>query len=188
MPAFRDITGQRFGKWKVLQKSEHRKGNRVYWDCKCDCGTLIPVTSGSLLQGKSKACGTPQCYGPQGEQGMRTAIRYYRKAAKDRGYVWTLSDDEARVLLLGKCTYCSAAPRNRIGLKPNYAEASNKYHSVLTNGIDRVDNELGYVSGNCVSCCSKCNYGKHNHTLEEFKAWVAAAYATMFMQSTTEQL
>ncbi len=187
MPGFKDISGKRLGKWTVLRKTTPRiHPKRIYWDCVCDCGTQIAVCGGSLNSGKSQACGTPQCYGPPGAQGMKTAIRYYVKAAKDRGYAWTLSDDEARPLLLGNCTYCGAVPANRIGLKPRYSAGSNKYHSVLTNGIDRVDNSRGYEPGNCVSCCSKCNYSKHNHSVDAFKAWVAAAYKTMHQSGIME--
>jgi hypothetical protein len=38
----------------------------------------------------------------------------------------------------------------------------------LYNGIDRVDNTLGYSKENCVSCCKICNYMKQVLTLEEF--------------------
>jgi hypothetical protein len=33
------------------------------------------------------------------------------------------------------------------------------------NGIDRVDNDIGYVKHNCQACCSSCNYLKKNYDL-----------------------
>ena len=35
-------------------------------------------------------------------------------------------------------------------------------------GIDRVDNEIGYVSGNTVSCCTTCNFMKRATPYAEF--------------------
>ena len=34
--------------------------------------------------------------------------------------------------------------------------------------IDRVDNEIGYIEGNCVSCCTMCNMMKKNFTKDDF--------------------
>lgn len=55
---FRDLTGQRFGRFKVLFRSENRNG-KVYWRCKCDCGEEKDVLSSNLTTGKIKSCG---CY------------------------------------------------------------------------------------------------------------------------------
>lgn len=37
-----------------------------------------------------------------------------------------------------------------------------------SNGIDRLDNEVGYIVDNCYPCCGECNYMKKNLSLEEF--------------------
>lgn len=39
-----------------------------------------------------------------------------------------------------------------------------------TNGIDRVNNDIGYILGNCVSCCGDCNFAKGSSTVEDFIA------------------
>ena len=52
----RDLTGQRFGRLKVLQREETGKpGN--WWKCRCDCGNIKIVQEQNLLQGKVKSCG-----------------------------------------------------------------------------------------------------------------------------------
>jgi hypothetical protein len=38
----------------------------------------------------------------------------------------------------------------------------NKSYKVKVHSIDRVDNSLGYVIGNCVPCCKLCNSMKSN--------------------------
>ena len=39
------------------------------------------------------------------------------------------------------------------------------------NGIDRVDNSIGYEFRNCVPCCKHCNYVKCDLSQDEFKVW-----------------
>lgn len=65
---------------------------------------------------------------------------YYKKRALNCGIPVELSDEQFYKLFDGICEYC--------GRKPD--------HTCL-NGIDRVDNDLGYTINNCVSCCSLCN-------------------------------
>lgn len=51
-----DLTGQRFGKLTVVQKSKSKNGRR-YWECKCDCGNTTFVSTANLNGGKVKSCG-----------------------------------------------------------------------------------------------------------------------------------
>ena len=51
-----DITGRRFGRLTVLGFS-HRKGNRLFWLCICDCGTEIAIRGYSLTTGRTASCG-----------------------------------------------------------------------------------------------------------------------------------
>lgn len=51
-----DLTGQRFGKLVVL-KYAFSKNKKVYWHCKCDCGTEIDVQANSLVTGNTTSCG-----------------------------------------------------------------------------------------------------------------------------------
>lgn len=56
--AYKDITGQKFGRLLVLEKigfSENPR--RVIWRCKCDCGNICEVTSNLLLDNKKRSCG-----------------------------------------------------------------------------------------------------------------------------------
>lgn len=51
-----DLTGQRFGRLLVLNKSLEKR-NRVFWDCICDCGAKKAVSGKLLRNGESKSCG-----------------------------------------------------------------------------------------------------------------------------------
>lgn len=75
----------------------------------------------------------------------------YKRGAERRKYEWLLTDDEARELIVGICFYC-AMPSSC--------------------GIDRRNNDVGYVVGNVVSCCKACNIAKHAMTEKEFYEWL----------------
>lgn len=53
---FKDITGQRFGRWTVLRFSEQRR-KKSMWECRCDCGNEGVINGTALRHGGSKSCG-----------------------------------------------------------------------------------------------------------------------------------
>ena len=88
------------------------------------------------------------------------AFYYNTKAsANKRGYTFDLSLDRVDFLSQQNCSYCGTEPSQVLSSFPNF-----KY-----NGIDRVDNSLGYVEGNCVPCCKLCNRMKDVLSVDDFK-------------------
>ena len=53
------------------------------------------------------------------------------------------------------CHYC--------GIEPN-----NKKKNIYWHGIDRINNNLGHIKTNIVTCCKRCNFAKSNLSLEDF--------------------
>ena len=72
----------------------------------------------------------------------------YKTMAKKKQRIFQLSIDEFDILTKSKCVYCG---------------------SIGVNGIDRVDNNIGYVSNNCITCCKICNF------MKEDKSFVASS-------------
>ena len=54
---FLDLSGQRFGRWVVIERDTSLP--RTMWICVCDCGNTKSVESNSLKLGTSISCG---CY------------------------------------------------------------------------------------------------------------------------------
>ena len=52
-----NLTGQRFGKLVVLEKTDEKVGNSYKWKCLCDCGNITYVSHNSLSMGHTKSCG-----------------------------------------------------------------------------------------------------------------------------------
>jgi hypothetical protein len=77
----------------------------------------------------------------------------YIRSASDRDINFELSDENAKELMKKVCFYCK-----------DINEHGDKYF----NGIDRLNNDIGYTDDNCVTCCKMCNMSKWSATLEEF--------------------
>lgn len=54
---FIDLTGQRFGRWLVIKRSESNGQSQPFWLCRCDCGTERIVDGHNLKKGGSQSCG-----------------------------------------------------------------------------------------------------------------------------------
>lgn len=88
--------------------------------------------------------------------------------AKSRGLEFALNRVEYTDLVLDNCFYCTAEPSP-------------------INGIDRVDNSKGYVRGNTVTCCKRCNVAKNDHSREEFETWAIRLGANLFKWNYAER-
>jgi hypothetical protein len=53
----KDLSGQKFTRWTVIEASSERVCNKKMWRCICECGTEGLIPTGNLNSGKSKSCG-----------------------------------------------------------------------------------------------------------------------------------
>ena len=88
----------------------------------------------------------------------KTKYKDYIKVAKRRSKEWNLKEEEFLKIIRNPCLYCGVVETkvNDNGIVYN------------CNGIDRYNNEFGYVPNNCVSCCPMCNFMKYTHSKEDF--------------------
>lgn len=83
---------------------------------------------------------------------------------------WDLSVDLYETLVTSACYYCGEEPLAVV------ANVGKRGLSVKKNGIDRVDNSLGYFPSNCVTACETCNKGKNAMSQENFLAIIVKRY------------
>jgi len=57
MGKFKDLTGQTFGGWSVLERTDNAKNGNAQFLCECKCGELKTVRSSHLIAGKTTSCG-----------------------------------------------------------------------------------------------------------------------------------
>jgi len=168
-PNFIDITGQRFGRLVVIEKTKIPEGNkkdkRIYWLCKCDCGNERVVSGGNLHSGNTKSCGCKR------KKGVRTVINgmfgSYKRGARDRNFAFGLSRIQFEKTIVLPCYYCG-----NIDKKSNY----NKTKEFYLNGIDRIDSSKGYEIDNVVPCCTECNFSKGAMPKQEFLEHIEKIY------------
>ena len=91
---------------------------------------------------------------------INTLISIYKSNAKKRNIIFDLTYHQFEALVDSRCYFCGDAGGNTLRKK--------NYDDYNYTGIDRIDNEVGYLPSNCVPCCSWCNRAKNNGTLENF--------------------
>lgn len=165
----KDLRGKRFGKLEVVEEHGRTARRSITWLCLCDCGGSVIRVSSTLLCGKSTSCGCNirseesrhRKSLAQRKEGssIRKAYRAYAAAANKRGLVFDIDIEYFEELTASLCFYC--------GEEPSQIKKSTFGHHVA-NGIDRLDNGVGYIAGNCVPCCSACNFMKRSSGLDEF--------------------
>jgi hypothetical protein len=172
-----DYTGQKIGKLTVLGVFRRSPAGSVVWNCLCECGRTPRMWQGSLR--KKKALGCRSCSRIKPDAALRHQYHYYQKSARVRNYVFDLTLLDFETLTSQNCYYCGAEPANVC-----QAAGGSTY---TRNGIDRANNDLGYVLENCVSCCADCNYFKRARNKEAFLEKIARIYKHRIEEKTACQ-
>ena len=172
--------GKRFGRLVVIadagSKRIGKKGeSKRIVKAKCDCGTICIKQFGLVRRGIVKSCGCIQREWisqhalnrrkAPGESALNGLYATYRWAAVKRSLNFSLTKEQFRQLTGSNCVYCGAEPSAIIC--PEDARGGYIY-----NGIDRVDNSVGYTTENSVTCCKTCNLAKRGMSVKEFEAWI----------------
>jgi hypothetical protein len=147
-----DLTNQIFGILTVRQRNLTVGKRGTFWDCLCACGNVTTVSANDLKRkhGSVSSCGCLRLTdNPFSSKDLEHSYNVYKKTTPRRGLVFDLSIDEFILLVKQGCHYCGKERK-----KPN--------------GLDRVDNSMGYVIGNVVPCCWPCNKMKGAWTKKEF--------------------
>lgn len=173
---FLDLTDRRFGRLMVIGLDPVRNRDlgsnrsRRMWFCKCDCGGTTRSEINNLVSGNSTSCGCLQWESyqartlPDQECTVNRLWSDYVKGARKRNLIFDLYKDEFKLLIESRCWYCSKPPEVRI-IKNRRKAGDLMFRA---NGIDRIDNNIGYTFTNSVSCCASCNFMKGPLSLTEF--------------------
>lgn len=161
MPAFIDLTGERFGRLTVMEYAGILH-HRTHWFCECECGNGIITSSNSLRMGKTKSCGCIR---------KEYAVFHSKEAGKVRGAQLLkhgLSKTRLYNVWKGMHQRCNN-PKNEFyeayggrGIKVcrEWDDFRIFYEWSMSTGynpeaafgectIDRIDNDKGYSPSNC---------------------------------------
>lgn len=166
------VAGKRFGFLEaVCIDGEKDKHGAYLYLCKCDCGNTTRARKSQLESGAKQSCGCKmreligngvRKHTPEHGAFLRH-ISSYKRGATKKGVDFLLTDDEFKNIVGLPCFYCGADPV----VVESYVNRSNGF-PYSTNGIDRVDSGVGYVNGNVVPCCPRCNFAKGKLAAESF--------------------
>ncbi len=101
--------------------------------------------------------------------GFAKLVAAYKRNAKKRNIDYQLNDSEFMVLVKQNCFYCNCKPST-------ISKTASKQSAFKYNGIDRIDNSIGYIKSNVVTCCKLCNQAKSTLTIQEFKNLIENVY------------
>ena len=174
------MTGLVIGEMIVLGFAGYTKRikgkRRLLWLVKCSCGKEKAMLSTTLRHTKVKTCGHVRGGNVIPENGAAVTLRMsqYRNNAIKMGRVFSLTRDQFIELITGNCVYCGSPPSSIVRARGKYQ--TDFYH----NGIDRIDNSVGYTPENSASCCSTCNLMKRGWSVDVFLKHVRkiASYRT----------
>lgn len=190
-----DHTGKRIRNFVVVQKTKRKKqradGRKLYlYKCQCNCGKKFEATAAQFeyifgckdcskqhhyelavknatttkLKNPSRRTPLSKLY-PESYGGIRGSyanyiINWIKSTATKRELLWNLDPIEAFELIQKPCHYC--------GIEVQFPETRN--------GLDRIDNTIGYVANNVVPCCYPCNIAKHEMSQIDFKKHIVNIY------------
>lgn len=158
MGQFIDLTGNTYGDWLVLSRSEYDGNWRkpiTYWTCKClKCGALRNIRGQSLRNGTSTHCKCTQYNWHKANPPMRT----HGKSRTRLYYVWCgmrqrCSDPNNIHYALYGGRGISVCDEWKNSFQSFYDwSMKNGYDPEAPRGkctIDRIDNDSGYSPDNC---------------------------------------
>lgn len=190
-----DMTGKKFGRLTVLERTGLDGSRRVVWRCRCECGNETNVTGTLLRRGVTKSCGCIR---------NEMIAEIGRQSSTKHGMADTRLYSEWRTMK----TRCSN-PRNHkyesygargITVCPEWSESfeafrdwafANGYRDDLT--IDRIDGNGNYEPSNCRWATQKeqqnnrCNnrmltYNGKTQTLQQWAEEIGMKSRTLQMR------
>lgn len=167
---------EKYNSWTIVKDLPSKTGRRMVL-ARCECGVEKEHARTNIVSGKSRMCRECSNKNRPAQLGRRStgthlAARsaYYgyktkvnKEVAKGRAMPFEITYEEFYSIVQKDCFYCGGGPSNisKVSNKP-WAEV------FYYNGIDRVNNDLGYVSGNMVPCCAVCNRMKRDMNYIDF--------------------
>lgn len=177
MPKVKNLSGQKFGRLTVednyeLIKRKDGNGTRSKWLCLCECGKKVWILRDLLITGKTRSCGCifkdfkTSYYGITRRNDLYAT---YKLNAKNRKLSFSLTIEEFAKLTKDNCFFCNTEPYQILTSRTNNGD-------YIYNGIDRLDNKIGYTIINCVVACGNCNKAKGSKNIQQFYRYITKIY------------
>lgn len=174
-----DLSGRTFSRLTLDSRIGCVGDGHAVYAATCACGKKLALVGSDVAKGSTKSCGcffedfNAAKYIGRGKAAFNTLFRNYKRNATKRGLAFNLTKEEFAALTNDRCYYCGVEPRQILRLPQCIGE-------YVYNGVDRVDNAVGYGLNNCVACCKICNMAKGTMTHAEFIEWIDRVHGHTF--------
>lgn len=154
----KDLTNLIFGRLKVIKNVGTNKYGYSLWECLCECGNTVIITSRNLISGHTKSCG---CYSYECKKDKSIKHRKYAISCKNDRLYRLYRSIIQRTTTLRKDNHNHTYIKKGITMCDEWQNDFNKFKEwALANGydysktaneqtIDRIDNNKGYCPENC---------------------------------------
>lgn len=159
---------QEYNNWKILEKTDlPSDGNGSKYLCVCKCGTERIVSINHIKYGNSKSCGCLPRHGKDSKHwrgvGDLSKAKFIgiQKSAKNRDIEFNITIEYVWDLFLKQDKRCALS-----GVELWFSSKTS-----LSDGnasLDRIDSNLGYISGNLQWIHKDINYMKQEYDEKYF--------------------
>lgn len=177
-------------KWTYLKEVEIRKYGKTYRriiEVQCECGRKKEVQLNNVTNGRSTCCGFDPCRIPPNKNNRSIETTYnalfyaYKKGAIDRGYSFELDINQFKNFLHKNCFYCGDEPKSVYRILNSKTKEVRAGIPIIYNGIDRINNLIGYTIDNSITCCETCNRMKTSHDYDFFLNHIKKIFTKNFV-------
>lgn len=165
---YKDLTGDKFGHFTVIERAGTNKYGNALWRCLCDCGKVKILPGGKLTSGRSTNCGCKTT-----EIKAKIASRHgITSGSKPRTFtIWC--GMKARCNNPKNASYKNYGARG-IKVCNEWLTFENFHNWAIKNGysdklqIDRIDNDGDYEPSNCrfVTVKENMRNKRNNHYID----------------------
>jgi len=147
----KNLLGMVFGRLSVTSKTEERDGTgSILWECTCDCGSTVRVTSPSLLRGNTKSCG---CLRKEKFHNRKHGLSHHKLYGVWEGMIQRCYNPRNKKYALYGARGIGVCSEWRQNFQAFYDWAVQNRYPVGDKrqglSIDRLDNDKDYSPENC---------------------------------------
>jgi len=170
-----DLSGQRFGKFTVIERVENNSLGNRQWRCRCDCGNeKILATARLKYEQPHLSCGCSKhrtgqdCHQWKGHGEIGAAcwgsIKSNAFKRKSRVIPFEISIEQAWDLFLKQERKCA--------ISGEILTFGSRQRTARTASLDRIDSSKGYTMDNVQWVHKDVNTMKWDNSLADFLLWV----------------
>ncbi len=176
------LIGKTFNNIKILKVSHIDENSRRFYTIKCLRCKKLSYMRSDRFSGTQKLNTCCHC---RQENAITKSIKratpntvfnvlykHCENGAISRNYIFLLSLHEFKSIITKNCFYCGNEPQ----LTGSSKSINKSKIIVKNNGIDRIDNSIGYILSNCVPCCKMCNHMKKDYSKNDFLSHIDKIY------------